>query len=874
MDPKIALLAGFCGVADGGKISLETARDLREILSLFIGEIISEDDYFELIDELRVEGFIQTDGDFFTPTREGSALAQSLAERMIGQTQFRNFRRTLEEYQSEPKTYLKRISANIKSLQDRREKKTNDADMSRVQAVGIVLEVRHKKQALLSHILKISSDLLRDDDALTKEINASSHKLSRTIGCPVVATRRDAAELEIISFVKIDKFKLFSDEIDVKDIQEIDHSRVLGWNKSVASVHLEKALHAFGYIRSQWPGRDFIKYGDFQQVDTNLGSFREAAAFELDLQELADDKVFVWLQSYTSTSKRLIDFLKENFDQSSPEQIMENLGKLRLKSIPSGNEIQVKNILLEKDMASERIPGIGSTYLQYWKDTYGIDLTEKVQPIVIVAGRDTDFHYPAEAIFIDRHSLERFCGRPLERKTKTETPEQRASKSKALFESLKTYRDQTWEENVEIHFEMRNPTLKYLHDQRAVEKVFRIRQPMLEFSSGTVSLDPLNIFDSGYGAKCGRKTIPVSHFFAPKFVTDVQIDIFLKGLQRTFSSVGFGKILKSRDIRIVRFDEQNKADLENSIRSLDKVGDGSDHLGIIVVPDEHDAIYYAAKRLFPGRVGVPIQAIRLSSFTESQNEKFRGFRILCLKILIKSLKSGEAIWTLCDNAGLLPIKTLYVGIGYSAFPREGRVSKCATVLHDARGNKVSWRVFATIQTRTINKQWFDTLLLRIRDIVDKERPERLVFYRTGTMYPIELDAINSSFVECEWLRPIRTCFVSILDGSNHRFFLTSNHKNLPAGYAVVINSVDGLISSSNYDDRELRQGTVIPVRLKLEIGHEAITDILKEYHDLTYLNWTAPYTTSKHPLLMTIADRFAELTRENVPTENMFYLDL
>jgi hypothetical protein len=26
--------------------------------------------------------------------------------------------------------------------------------------------------------------------------------------------------------------------------------------------------------------------------------------------------------------------------------------------------------------------------------------------------------------------------------------------------------------------------------------------------------------------------------------------------------------------------------------------------------------------------------------------------------------------------------------------------------------------------------------------------------------------------------------------------------------------------------------------------------------------------------LLTIADRFAELTRENIPSENMFYLDL
>ena len=81
-------------------------------------------------------------------------------------------------------------------------------------------------------------------------------------------------------------------------------------------------------------------------------------------------------------------------------------------------------------------------------------------------------------------------------------------------------------------------------------------------------------------------------------------------------------------------------------------------------------------------------------------------------------------------------------------------------------------------------------------------------------------------------------------------------------------------STSNYDSRGLRQGTVMPVRIKNELGDDLITNILMEYHDLTYLNWQTPFTTAKHPLVVTIANRFAELTREGVPTENTFYLDL
>lgn len=158
--------------------------------------------------------------------------------------------------------------------------------------------------------------------------------------------------------------------------------------------------------------------------------------------------------------------------------------------------------------------------------------------------------------------------------------------------------------------------------------------------------------------------------------------------------------------------------------------------------------------------------------------------------------------------------------------------------------------------------------------MEREKPERLVFYRTGTMFPTELDAINASLENCQWIKAIKFSFVSILDGANNRFFLANSFKNIPAGYSIILNDREGFLSSSNYDDRDLRQGTIVPVKLKLEMGEDAIVDILKEYHDLTYLNWPAPYTTAKHPLLITIAERFSELTRENIPTENMFYLDL
>ncbi len=246
-----------------------------------------------------------------------------------------------------------------------------------------------------------------------------------------------------------------------------------------------------------------------------------------------------------------------------------------------------------------------------------------------------------------------------------------------------------------------------------------------------------------------------------------------------------------------------------------------------------------------------------------------------MKLVIKNLKEGEAIWILANSAGLSKEKTLFIGIGFSRYPRVGKISKCAAVLHDSHGDRVSWRVFSTPQERTITKQWFNTLLLRIRDIVEKEKPSKLVFYRTGTMYSTELDAVGTSLKECDWLDSIKPSFISILDGNNRRIYMDDNaYKNVPPGYALIINEKEGILSTSNYDAQDLKQGTVVPIHLKIEVGDENIIDVLKEYHDQTYLNWRAPETTAKHPLVIKIAERFAELSREGVSIESMFYLDL
>lgn len=871
MDKKIALITGLVKLSDKSRVSEEELRDFRNIFSLFVSEIVSEDEYFDLFDELISENLISKKDGYVYLSREGEALSAAVSVRVLGQTSMESLEKIIADYKKDRKAYLLKVGQNIKSLSERNEGKITEEVLSEVKAMGFIVSVKNKVESLFQSHVKLPSELLRDRDLLLKEINSSVQRLIKKTGLPILYLLKDDGILELNSFVGIHSIRLFSRDFSLLDIGKQSYESFSEIKSAVLSIYIEKAFLKLGYIKT-WTGRTFINYNKYNVVKTNVGELRECEAFEIEFLDLPGDKMFVWLQSYTSPTKRLSDFIKENLRDLQIENVLEKLKNLKIRSIPFGSEVKIKRLEEKIDISEGEIPFSNETFEKYWKNRYGIILSEKKQFIVIGEGTDTDYHYPSEMLFIDKNSIAKYYKRQPERKTKAENPFHRANKVQQIFHEFKQNKQLDLDEYLSIKFEEHNPSLKEFQDYGVIEMALRVQQPVLEFNSGVTSLDPSNIFNADYEAKCGFKNLTISHFLVPKNVTEIQIETFLRGLQKTFSISGFGKIYKSPNLKVIRFDENSRDNFESTLRELDKKST-SNQIGILVTPDSSD-FYYSGKRLFPSRTGIPLQSVSFSSFIEAQEDKFKGFRILCLKILIKSLKSGEAIWTLSNNAGLLPQKSMYIGIGFSADYREGKISKCATVLHDSKGNKVSWKVFATIQSRTITKQWFDTLLQRVQDFVEKEKPERLVFYRTGILSPVELSAIKLSLEDCSWKKDFDFCFVSVLDAPNNRFYLSNNFKNVPAGYSIILNETECLLSTSNYDSRELRQGTIVPIKLRLEIGKSKIVDILKEYHDLTYLNWSAPYTTAKHPLVITVAERFSELTRENISVENMFYLDL
>jgi hypothetical protein len=172
MDQKLALLSAI-HILDKNQIQLleNTMRQLRIILGQFAEEVISEDEYQELLFSLEDEGFIIRHNDKVLITPAGGALVHAISERIIGQTANARLEDILGDYRKNPSQYIQAISERLSQFHETREEKGKPADKSQIRVVGLLLEIRHKVSELFLHSFKLDYRLIRNEESIDKEIN-------------------------------------------------------------------------------------------------------------------------------------------------------------------------------------------------------------------------------------------------------------------------------------------------------------------------------------------------------------------------------------------------------------------------------------------------------------------------------------------------------------------------------------------------------------------------------------------------------------------------------------------------------------------------------------------------------------------------------
>ncbi len=856
MISEIEALAVLDAVAEArGKLGPEEIRATAILASLFAGKLVRYDSVLESVLILQQKGFIQGDSEHLQVTPNGKALLHALGERKIGSTRLESLRKLAEPLSNAPST--------LAFVQDYGPRVT---DMVRAQETKLVSPSGEIVLcAMLLHV-EGTGDLYRSSFVLPAEMRAADanpwpaiHRmraqLSKESDTPLHATLDgDRLLLEAprqLSSIEVDGRRLTCDSS-----KKLDTHDAGPYVAGAVQEFIEARLIGEGYSPAGSMRRVFVRYASRKKDDESA-----IPAVRLSYQILGPTCLLVWTEAFSKPWTRTLDLIG---DMRTKDEVRARLEGRSFRTLPYEQPARLLDVVPEVDLGRERVPKTQVNYLDYWAEL-GYELEERLQPILVMQTKTGRYHYPAETVLIRAEVPEVLGARaPL-----VMTPDERHRALTELARIVFPTNLMEWR-GLRIGLDSVAPTVDEIPPEWR-PRVASINPPLLRFAHGQYSGDPLDVFSKG--PEAGRKPISVRSVYYPSHANAERCAKAVEILCRHYGSRGFGEARVDPAVQKISYAAGTSGpELGALIRRTAAPG-GTEAVGVAFL-DEGDEAYYAFKRFYPEYSGAPLQAIQLETMPAILAGKRSLLDQLALNLYLKRLEQKESAWTLLSPAGGSE-KTSFVAIAFSRRLEPRRGGKGVAVLHDAMGRGLNWNMVMTPGERTITEAWFNTVLDQVQPLLEGEPFERLVLYRAGHLYPAEVQAIKKSLDGKLKSRKIRIDFVAVMN-EHRRFFVRTDGAlwNPPPGTAIFWSNEEVLLSESGFAERGIWRGTVVPVGLKRVLGSTDMSQIAAEYHDLTHLSWSAPYTTWKHPLVMKIAERLAEASREGVPASAIRFLPL
>ena len=610
-------------------ISLDSLSNIRLILSLFQEEIISDDEFNQELENLIEEGYLsKSRSEEFEVTPRGSTIVKSIGRTLLGESEYDRLTHSILDYtnsKGKPK-YIRMLGDRLNKLQQAKANKTRNVDPNSVHPLGILIKIQHNIEQLFTSEFNLIADHLKDNKIFENEKKNLQNKLSRQYNIPIIVLR-SGNTLLVTGPIRIESISFFNTILSSVKCYPTERRKIPQWNNVILYHFVEKALRKIGFLPS---GQfTFTNYSNCKQHEENSG-YLECDAIKLSFIDLKNDTVFVFVESYQSILHSLLQFIAVNLKSgTSRDAIIDKIKKLKLRVIPFGRRINFIDLAWDKDLSHEKIPDSMKTYCEYWEDTHGILISQIIQPIIITQAFNRSLSYPAEMINIDKLSIEQAYGNVPKRKPRYEDLDERFNKIKYLS-SFKSYRDENTEKFFKLNIIENSPSLKTLIDLNGFKGTVQISPPLLEFSRGAFSIDPLDVFNHEFGPVCGKKNLVITHILTHVSISDRQIDIFCDAISRAFNIFNFGTISKNPGAKIKKFDSiTNLNALENKVREFEPLNN-SNAIGIAIIPDD-SSFYYSLKNMFPVKTGTRLQIVKMSSFDKIISSNFPGMKLLSSK---------------------------------------------------------------------------------------------------------------------------------------------------------------------------------------------------------------------------------------------------
>jgi len=120
VDQRVVVLSALYFLNENkSHVSSESIRHVRVMVSLFNEEILSEDEYYQILDTLVDKRYIIRKDNEIEITRTGIALVHSIGKSILGQTAFERLYKFVEGYKREKSSdYMKKIGEKLKALHE------------------------------------------------------------------------------------------------------------------------------------------------------------------------------------------------------------------------------------------------------------------------------------------------------------------------------------------------------------------------------------------------------------------------------------------------------------------------------------------------------------------------------------------------------------------------------------------------------------------------------------------------------------------------------------------------------------------------------------------------------------------------------------
>jgi hypothetical protein len=406
------------------------------------------------------------------------------------------------------------------------------------------------------------------------------------------------------------------------------------------------------------------------------------------------------------------------------------------------------------------------------------------------------------------------------------------------------------------------------------KQVCYLSPPLLRFDKDMQrdyqTSDPRAVFN--YGPYSHKKNVTIHSIVYPMKTSQGEMRDFVEDLRTSFQRYNFGMLAFDNASYFTISEDLTEDRIDTIVKQTPLTSERASTLSIVILPLKLMSQRYRLlfKEKYAKDRDIPTQVITDKTLSKAKSGQYGAIKNILIQIYSKILKEGEAIWVL-DKPADDREETMYVGLGFSQKPLEGRKANSFAALCDARGLQMKWKAIGVpFQERYITETWFDGLLAFLSENIG-ERARRIVVYRKGDTYENEVKVMSTCLDRSGFWKSRNLNFISVCSEMRRVYSkVNGTVENPRAGMFGIVSDSEAICCSSLSQSTELKQGTVIPIRLKKEIGRDSsIEDLVKEYYDLCYLNWSAPITISKFPVILNIANNIAEMVKE-VPNEIIF----